>query len=107
MKIENDDSYYDEETYSKGLSREDTIEKQVRLVAYHYSKGMWTQFEYSLHMLIALLPRDVRTRFKPIYIDAKSFDVISKHFEQFVDIQLALEEDTNMIFKRKFIKTFE
>jgi len=99
--------YYEEEVYSKGLSREDTIEKQVRICAYYYSKGLWVNFEYGLHILIALLPKEVRKQFTPIQIEAKSFEIINKHYEQFVNIQEALESDTNMIFKKKYIKTFE
>jgi len=106
--IKQDDApFYEEEVYSKGLSREDTIERQVRICTYFYSKGLWSNFEYGLHMLIALLPKDVRTCFKPIQIDVKSFDIINQHYKQFVQIQEALEVDTNMIFKKKFIKTYE
>lgn len=99
--------YYEEEVYSKGLSREDTIERQVRICAYNYSNGLWNEFEYGVHMLIALLPKDVRDSFTPLEIDITDREAIQKHFEQFMDIQEALELDTNMIFKKKFIKTYE
>ncbi len=98
--------YYDEETWSKGLSREDTLEKQVRIIASFYSKGLWNEFQYSLKILIPLLPKLIRDRFTPIP-HAKSEEDIEKHYQQFLDIQVALELDTNMIWKKKFIKTYE
>jgi len=98
--------YYEEETYSKGLSREDTIERQVRIVSDNYSKGRWDEFEYSLKILIALLPSELRNRYTvPLHrTDQKS---IEEHYQLFTRIQQDLEHDTNMIFKKRFIKTYE
>jgi len=100
------DEFYSAETYSKGLSREDTLERQIRLIAYHYSKGMWDDFEYSLKALIPLLPKGVRERFPPLEHDV-SQNGIEKHFKQYNDIQSCLESDTNMIWKKRFVKTYE
>jgi len=98
--------YYDEETYSKGLSREDTLEKQIRLIAYHYSKGLWDEFEYSLRILLPMLPKDVRTQFTPLKHDI-SANGVEIHYNQFQEIQEKIESDTNMIWKKRFIKTYE
>jgi len=98
-----DDSFYQEETYSHGLSREDTLEKQIRECTYFYSKGMWDEFEYSLKALIPLLPKVVRDQFPPLPHD---INLIEDHYQQFMDINTKLEEDTNMIWKKKFIKTY-
>jgi len=99
--------FYEEETYSKGLSREDTIEQQVRLCMYFYSRGFFKEFQYSLRMLIALLPKEVRNKFEILDHDTSTASKIDIHFNQFIDIQEALEVDTNMVFKRKFVKTFK
>ena len=96
----------DEETYSKGLSREDTLEKQIRLITYNYSKGLWDEFEYSLKALIPLLPKAIRKEFMPLDHDV-SDGGIEKHYQQHTAIQALLESDTNMIWKKKFIKTYE
>lgn len=107
MKTDELASYYEEETYSKGLSREDTIENQVRICAFQYSKGQWMLFEYSLHMLIALLPKEIRDKFKLIPVNIDSNEEIIKHYQQFVDIQEELEVNTTMIFKKKSIKSYQ
>jgi hypothetical protein len=107
MKEDELDGYYEEETYTKGLSREDTIERQVRICAFYYSRGLWNEFEYSLKMLIALLPKELRERLSTLQIDTSSKEIIEKHFKRFVEIQETLELDTNMIFKKKFIKTYQ
>ncbi len=98
--------YYDEETWSKGLSREDTLERQIRLIATFYSNGAWNEFQYSLKILIPLLPSKLRDRFIPLPHATDESD-IEQHFKQFLGIQTALENDTNMIWKKKFIKTYE
>lgn len=98
-----DDSFYSEETYSKGLSREDTLERQIRIITYFYSRGLWNEFEYSLKALIPLLPKLVRDQFKPLLHDTNK---VEDHYQQFMDIQEKLEADTNMIWKKKFIKTY-
>lgn len=98
--------YYDEETWSKGLSREDTLERQVRIISTYYSKGDWNEFQYSLKILIPLLPSLLRERFMPLPHATDESD-IDAHYKQFLAIQKALEEDTNMIWKKKFIKTYE
>ena len=107
MKEDSIDGYYEEETYTKGLSREDTIERQVRICAFNYSKGLFKEFEYSNRMLIALLPKQVRNNFSILPIDTTTDEAIEKHYQQFISIQETLEDDTNMIFKKKFIKTYE
>ena len=61
-----EDSFYSEETYSKGLSREDTLERQIRIITYFYSRGLWDEFEHSLKALIPLLPKVVREQFTPL-----------------------------------------
>lgn len=101
-----EDVFYDEETYSKGLSREETLEKQIRLIAYNYSKGMWDDFEYSLKALLPLLPKLIRERFDPLEHDTSSGG-IERHYKQFGDIQAMLESETSMIWKKKFIRTYE
>ena len=68
--------YYEEETFSGGLSREDTIEKQVRTC--------FKRIEFNV---------DERT--------------VDKYYNQFIKIQETLEMNTNMVFKKKFIKTYE
>lgn len=98
--------YYSEETYSKGLSREDTIEQQVRLIASFYSNSRWDEFEYGLKILIALLPQLIREKIRILSHDTTHIGV-EKHYQQFLDIQKIIETDTNMIFKKRFIKTYE
>jgi len=104
--IKQDSFHYNEETYSKGLSREDTLEKQIRMVVYYYSKGMWNEFEYSLKALIPILPSMIREQFPPLTRDITPSGV-EKHYQQFCNINSKLESDTNMVWKKKFIKTFE
>lgn len=101
-----DEGYYSEETWSQGLSREDTLEKQVRSISFFYSKGMWNEFQYSLKILIPLLPKLIRDRFNPLPHATEESD-IDEHYKQFWDIQNVLESDTNMIWKKKFVKTYE
>lgn len=98
--------YYEEETWSKGLSREETLERQIRLIAFYYSKGMWNEFQYSLKILLPLLPAGVRELFTPEEHATDEKD-IEKHYQQFTDIQVLLESDTNLIWKKKFVKTYE
>ena len=98
--------YYEEEVFSAGLSREDTIERQVRIVSDNYSKGEWDKFEYSLKMLISLLPSQLRNRYT-VPQHKTDLEGIEKHYQLFIRIQEDLETDTNMIFKKKFIKTYE
>ena len=98
--------YYEEETYSKALNREDTLERQMRMVTFFYSRGLWDEFEYSIKALISLLPKIVRTAFTPLEHNT-SREGVEAHYNQFTDIQEKLESDTNMIFKKRFIKTFE
>lgn len=102
-----DQPYYDEETYIKPLSREDTLESQIRLIIYNYSKGLWNEFEYSLKILIVLLPKGVREQFEPLEHDIATAEGIEKHYQQFLEIQEKIESDTNMIWKKRFIKTYE
>lgn len=97
---------YQEETYSKGLSREDTIERQVRMTAFYYSSLKWDEFEYSLKALIGLLPKQIQNKISVLSHDISGVG-IEKHYKQFVEIQNVLESDTNMIFKKRFIKTYE
>lgn len=104
--VEQPAGYYEEETWSKGLSREDTLEKQIRFISYFYSKGLWNEFQYSLKILIPLLPKLIRDRFTPLP-HAKSEEDIEQHYQQFLGIQTTLESDTNMIWRKKFIKTYE
>lgn len=101
-----EDSFYNEETYSKGLSREDTLERQIRIITYFYSKGMKDEFEYSLKALIPLLPKVVREQFEPLEHDI-SYEGMEQHYNQFTKINSCLESDTNMIWKKKFIKTYK
>lgn len=98
--------FYEEETYTKGLSREETIERQVRIASFFYSKGIWHEFEYSVKMLVALLPRALRDTFSIPDHNTKN-EGIECYYNLFVNIQTKLEEDTNLIFKKKFIKTFK
>ena len=100
------DGVYEEETYSKGLNREETIERQIRIITFYYSKGLWDNFEYSVKALFSLLPTTIRERFAIPEHDITT-EGRDKHFKLFIEIQRSLEEDTNMIFKRKFIKTYE
>jgi hypothetical protein len=101
-----DRAYFEEETYSKGLSREDTLEKQFRIIMYHYSKGLWHEFEYSLKIILPFLPKVVRTQFKPLKHDV-SIEGIEQHYEQLLKMCEKIESDTNMIWKMKKITTFE
>ena len=98
--------YYEEETYTKGLDRESTIEKQVQTAIFFYSRAMWAEFEYSVRALAVLLPKDVRDVFilPPIDVTDKG---IQEYFKLFTLIQEKLELDTNLIFKKRFIKTYE
>jgi len=97
---------YDEEVWSKGLSREDTLEQQIRVISKFYSIGDWNEFQYGLKILIPLLPSELRKRFVPLPHAIEEAD-IEDHYKQFWDIQTALEDDTNMIWKKKFIKTYD
>jgi len=101
-----EDVFYDEETYSKGLNREDTLEYQNRIIANFYSRGLWDEFEYSLKALLPLLPQGIRIQFESLQHDT-SIDGIERHYQMFYDIQDKMESDTNMIWKKKFIKTFQ
>lgn len=99
------DTFYSEETYSKGLSREDTLEFQIRIIIKFYSTGQWDEFEYSIKALLPLLPSVIRNQFKPLKHNVTPTGV-EEHYNQFLMIQDKLERDTNMIWKRKFIKTY-
>ena len=101
-----DQPFYEEETWSKGLSREQTLEKQTQLIAYNYSKGFWNEFEYSLKALIPLLPKQVRDEFPPLEHDITT-EGVARHYKQFTDLQSYIEENTNMMYKKKFVKTYE
>lgn len=98
--------YYDEEVYRKTLTREETLEKQIGFITLCYSKGSWREFEYGIKGLIVLLPRLVREQFTPLRYDP-SPSGIEQHYQQFLEINEKLESDTNMIWKKKFIKTYE
>lgn len=106
LQVDQLEGYYDEETWSKGLSREETLERQIRLIAFYYSKGMWNEFQYSLKILLPLLPAGVREMFEPEThaTDEKGIEI---HYKQFTDINVLLESDTNLIWKKKFVKTYE
>lgn len=106
IKLEPSTSYYEEETYTKGLSREETIEKQVRFAVYFYSRGEWHNFEYSVKMLVALLPRNLRDQLAIPEHNIQN-NGTEEYYKLFIDIQTRLEEDTNLIFKKKFIKTYK
>lgn len=99
-------AYYNEETYSKGLSREDTLESQIRAIAFFYSRMMWSEFEYAIKILLTMLPKEVRVQFKPLEIDTTPAGV-EKHYQFFKNMQEKIEADTNMIWKKKFIKTYK
>jgi len=101
-----EDGAYFEETYRKKLSREETLEGQIRQISYFYSRGMFKEFEYALRMLIALLPTDVKKEFPYLKLDYSN-EGVEKHFQQFIDIQDYLENNTNMIWNKKFVKTFK
>jgi len=105
-QFDGDGSYYDEETYSKGLSREDTLEAQIRFIVRAYSKGMWGDFERGVKVLHLLLPNEVRKKFSTMDEDL-SPEGVQEHYKLFEKIQNTIETETNMIWKRKFIKTFE
>jgi len=100
------DQYYLDEVYAKGLNREDTIEKQIRKTVDAYSEGEWDKFEYSIKALIALLPTQIRIKFKPLQHDTTK-EGIEDHYKQFIKIQETLEQETNMIFKKRYIKTYQ
>lgn len=103
--MKNGDSfYYDEEVYRKPLDREDTLERLFRIAAYHYSKGEWHEFEYSLKIIIPFLPKGIRERFIPLVHDITN-EGIEDHYQQFLKIQEMIESDTNMIWKKRYIKT--
>lgn len=103
-----DDAFpsYDEETYSKGLSREDTLEGQIRTCIAFYSRQEWHNFEFSLKALLLLLPYEIRKQFTPLQHDVSIYGV-EKHYIQFLKIQNKLEKDTNMVWKKRFVKTYE
>ena len=98
--------YYEDEVFTKTLTREDTLEKQIQFITYSYSKGFWRDFEYGIKALILLLPKQVRAQFNPLKYDPSEIG-IEQHYQQFSDIQTKIEDDTNMIWKKKFIKTYE
>ena len=95
-----------EETWTKGLTREQTLEKQIQQIAYNYGMGLWDNFEYSLRALHPLLPKKVRDQFKPLEHDI-SIEGVEEHYQQFTEIQAFIEDNTNLIWKKKFIKTYE
>jgi len=97
---------YEEETYSKGLSREDTLEAQIRFVVRAYSEGKWGDFERGVKALHVLLPSEVRQKFDTLD-ENLSPEGVEKHYKFFEKIQDTIETETNMIWKRKFIKTYE
>ena len=101
-----DSSFYEEETWTKGLSREDTLEKLFRIAAYHYSKGEWDYFEYTIKILITFLPSIIRKQFKPLVHDT-SEPGLEQHYEQFLNIHTKIEDDTNMIWKKRWITTYK
>jgi hypothetical protein len=98
--------YYEDEVYTKPLSREDTLEKQIWFIAYSYSNGRWREFEYGLKALYPLLPFKVRTQFSILKFDP-SPEGVEKHYQMFLEIQEKIEKDTNMIWKKRFVKTYE
>jgi hypothetical protein len=106
IKPDNFSGYFEEEVYSKGLSREDTIESHIRRAIYFYSKGLWDEFEYSVKILITILPSALKEQMKELDHNTSSKGV-QEHYNQFKEIQRCLEDETNMIFKKKFIKTYE
>ncbi|RLF56053.1 MAG: hypothetical protein DRN27_09950 [Thermoplasmata archaeon] len=97
---------YNEETFRKGLNREDTLEGQIRNIVFFYSRMKWHEFEYSLKALFPLLPSPVREHFEILKHDV-SVTGVEKHFKQFMEVQSFLESDTNMVWKKRFIKTYE
>lgn len=101
-----EDAFYSEETYSKGLSREDTLEGHIRLIKDAYTRMLWHEFEYGVKVLLTLLPTGIRNDFSPLQHDV-STEGVERHYQQFLKIQKSLEDDTNMIWKKKFIKTYE
>jgi len=98
--------YYMEETWSKGLTRENTLEKMIGKIAVHYSEGEWDEFEWGIKSLVTLLPKSIRDN-----IELPPHDIHpsgrEEYYKCFVSIQEKLESDTNMIWKKKFIKTYE
>jgi len=101
-----DEAGFLEEQWSKGLSREDTLERQIRTIVYYYSKGLWDEFEYGIKALYPLLPGKVREQFLPLEHDTSSIG-IQKHYDYFLTIQKKIEDDTNMIWRKRFVKTYE
>lgn len=106
FKTDTIEGYYQEEVFSKGLTRENTIEKQIQIALYFYSRGFWHEFEYSVKGLISILPNDLRDK---IIIPNHNItsDGVEVFYKIFTSIQKMLEKDTNMIYKKKFIKTYE
>ena len=98
--------YYEEEVFSKGLSRENTIEKQVGIATYFYSKGLWDEFEYSVKAMLPLLPEQIRERIT-LPEHNTTLKGVEAYFNSFIKMQSELENNTNMIFKKKFVKTYE
>lgn len=103
---EEDNPYYDEEVYHKPLTRENTLENQIWNITKAYTKGDWREFEYGVNALIPLLPKLVRDQFTPNEYDFSTIG-IEKFYQLFTRIQVVLESDTNMIWKKKFIKTYD
>lgn len=101
-----DGSSYEEETYSKGLNREDTLEHQIRIITNNYNNGKLAEFEWSIKALLPLLPKKIRVQFTPLPHDT-SEECVEQHYQMFLNIQIKLEDDTNMVWNKKFIKTFE
>jgi hypothetical protein len=97
---------YEDEVYTKPLTREETLEKQMQLIAYCYTKGWWREFEYGIKILLPLLPFKVRTQFKTLEYDT-SKEGVQNHYDLFVKINEKIESDTNMIWKKRFIKTYK
>jgi hypothetical protein len=98
--------YYDEEVYSKGLTREQTIESHTNRILYFYSKGSWDDFEYAIKIMIPILPTIIKNKIE-IPEHNTSNQGVQQHYDLFNEIQNSLENETNMIYKKKFIKTYE
>lgn len=98
--------YYEEETYSKGLNREDTIEGQIRTILFFYTRQQWPEFIHGVQIFYAVLPKAIRESIEPVDFSVTS-DGVKTCYKKFIEIQNVLETDTNMIFKKKFIKTYE
>lgn len=103
--------YTKQERYTKGLNYETVLLEQFNRIAYFRSNKDLDNYQYSIDVLIFLLPNDLRStalNYKKTHNIKHDITTAGLAiWDELLIVVNELLENSNMIFKTRYTKTYE